>query len=80
MNNDNNDLKLICLAAMAMCRAGCATAFEHRDFGYVHMHGVVSERFQKRFHLFYRFDALFTRTKGKYFQCIELAPTSAVNC
>ena len=26
------------------------------------------------------FDALFTRTKGKYFQCIELAPTSAVNC
>ena len=38
------------------------------------------ERFQKRFHLFYRFDALFTRTKGKYFQSIELAPTSAVNC
>ena len=47
--------------------------------GYVHT-GVVSERFQKCFHLFYRFDALFTRTKGKYFQCIELAPTSAVNC
>ena len=47
--------------------------------GYVHT-GVVSERFQKRFHLFYRFDALFTQTKGKYFQCIELAPTSAVNC
>ena len=42
--------------------------------------GVVSERFQKRFHPFYRFDALFTRTKGKCFQCIELAPTSAVNC
>ena len=42
--------------------------------------GVVSERFQKRFHLFYRFDALFTRTKEKYFHCIELAPTSAVNC
>ena len=42
--------------------------------------GVVSERFQKRFHLFYRFDALFTRTKGKYLQCIQLAPTSAVNC
>ena len=49
------------------------------DLGYVHT-GVVSERFQKRFHLFCRFDALFTRTKGKYFQCIELAPTSAVNC
>ena len=29
--------------------------------GYVHT-GVVSERFQKGFHLFYRFDALFTRT------------------
>ena len=51
----------------------------HTDYGYVHT-GVVSERFQKRFHLFYRFDALFTRTKGKYYQCTELAPTSAVNC
>ena len=34
----------------------------------------------RRFRAFYRFDALFTRTKGKYFQCIELAPTSALNC
>ena len=47
--------------------------------GYVYT-GVVSERFQKRFHLFYHFEALCTQTKGKYFQCIELAPTSAVNC
>ena len=38
----------------------------NRQLGYVHT-GVVSERFQKRFHLFYRFDALFTRTKEKCF-------------
>ena len=36
--------------------------------GYVHT-GIVFQRFQKRFCPFNRFDALFTRSKGKYLQC-----------
>ena len=36
--------------------------------------------FSKTFSSLLSFDALFTRTKGKYYQCIELAPTSAGNC
>ena len=56
----------------------------HRHFvtnkGYMCTRASFPSVFKNVFHLFYHFDALFTRTKGKYFQRIELAPTSAINC